>query len=80
LQCLNDGTCWKPASFEQVPSFTPLASLEVRNLRRRKNMYTVSDAIEMGDAQDLILSSIKQEFVQDDSQEQTLKAEEYFDE
>lgn len=43
-------------------------------------MYTVSDAVEMGDAQELILSSIKQEFVQDDSQEQTLQAEEYFDE
>lgn len=43
-------------------------------------MYTVPDAVEMGDARDLILSLIKQVFVQDDSQEQTAKAEEYFDE
>lgn len=43
-------------------------------------MYTVSDAVEMGDARDLILSLIKEVFVQDDSQEQTARPEEYFDE
>lgn len=43
-------------------------------------MYTVSDAVEMGDAQDLILSSIKKELVNDDNEPQTLKADEYFDE
>jgi hypothetical protein len=43
-------------------------------------MYTVSDAVEMGNAQELILSQIKQEFVQDDTSQNTLRAEEYFDE
>ena len=43
-------------------------------------MYTVSDAVEMGDARDLILSSIKEVFVHDDTQEQTARPDEYFDE
>ena len=43
-------------------------------------MYTVSDAVEMGTAQELILSTIKAEFVWDDSSQNTLRAEEYFDE
>ena len=43
-------------------------------------MYTVSDAVEIGNARELILSTIKEEFVQDDTQPNTLRAEEYFDE
>jgi hypothetical protein len=43
-------------------------------------MYTVSDVVELGDAQELILSLIKREFVSDDHENQTLPAEEYFDE
>jgi hypothetical protein len=43
-------------------------------------MYTVSEAVELGDARELILSTIKEEFVSDDSEPNTLRAEEYFDE
>ena len=43
-------------------------------------MYTISDAVEMGNAQELILSEIKTVSVQDDSEFNTLRAEEYFDE
>ena len=43
-------------------------------------MYNVSDAVEMGNAHELILTFIKREGVLDDDQEQTNKAEEYFDE
>ena len=42
-------------------------------------MYTVSDAVEMGNAHELILSLIKVVFVQDDDQPSTEEAEEYFD-
>lgn len=43
-------------------------------------MYNVSDAVEMGSAHELILTFIKQVLVLDDSQENTDRAEEYFDE
>ena len=42
-------------------------------------MYTVSDAVEMGSAQELILSLIKVVFVQDDTRANTEEPEEYFD-
>ena len=42
-------------------------------------MYTVSDAVEMGNAQELILSLIKEVFVLDDDQPSSDVAEEYFD-
>lgn len=43
-------------------------------------MYNVSDAVEMGNAQELVLSLIKVEFVDDDFEERTAEPEEYFDE
>jgi hypothetical protein len=42
-------------------------------------MYTVCDIVEMGSAQELVLSLIKEEYVMDDSWEQTMQAEEYFE-
>lgn len=43
-------------------------------------MYTVTDAVEMGKAHELILNLIKQELVVDDNEPFTNPAEEYFDE
>ena len=43
-------------------------------------MYTVSDVVETGDARELIMSLIKEVLTQDDSQDQTARPEEYFDE
>lgn len=43
-------------------------------------MYSVSDIVELGSAQELVLSIIKEEFVMDDSSAQTMQAEEYFEE
>lgn len=43
-------------------------------------MYTVSDAVEMGSAQELILSLIKEVFVSDDAEPNTCWYAEYFDE
>ena len=43
-------------------------------------MYTVSEVVEMGDARELILSEIKEAFVGDDNEPQTLQPGEYFDE
>lgn len=43
-------------------------------------MYTISDVVEMGEAQELVLSAIKQlEFVWDDSFPQTMRIEDQFD-
>lgn len=43
-------------------------------------MYNVSDAIEMGNARELVQSLIKVEFVEDDTEDRTAEPEEYFDE
>ena len=43
-------------------------------------MYNVSDAVEMGDAHEVILILVKEEFSGDDSEPRTEAAEEYFDE
>lgn len=43
-------------------------------------MYNVSDAVEMGDAHEVILILVKEEFSADDSDPRTEPAEEYFDE
>lgn len=43
-------------------------------------MYTVSDAVEMGNAHELVLADIKLEFVSDDAHPTSLLPEEYFDE
>jgi hypothetical protein len=43
-------------------------------------MYIVSDALEMGKAQDLILSVVKDVSMEDDIEPNTLYAQEYFDE
>jgi hypothetical protein len=43
-------------------------------------MYTLSDAIEMGSAHELILSLIKEVFVNDDVEPNTCWYAEYFDE
>lgn len=42
-------------------------------------MYTIAEAVEMGNAQELILSDIKEEFVADDNELNTLRPEESFD-
>jgi hypothetical protein len=43
-------------------------------------MYTVSEVVEMGKAQDLILTEVKDISQEDDFAPNTLRAEEYFDE
>jgi hypothetical protein len=43
-------------------------------------MYNVSDAVEMGNAQELILSSIKEVLQADDTQQNTFRPSEYFEE
>jgi hypothetical protein len=43
-------------------------------------MYTVSDAVEMGNARELVLSSVKREEQFDDIDPTSLPGEEYFDE
>jgi hypothetical protein len=43
-------------------------------------MYNVSDAVEMGDARELVQSILKVEFVEDDIEDRTAEPEEYFDE
>ncbi len=43
-------------------------------------MYNVSDAVEMGDAHEVILILVKEEVSGDDSEFRTEEAQEYFDE
>ena len=43
-------------------------------------MYIASDVIEMGAAKELVLNTIKVEFVIDDASPQSMETEEYFDE
>lgn len=43
-------------------------------------MYNVSDAVELGAAQELILSEIKKESKLDDDEPNTFRPQEYFDE
>ena len=43
-------------------------------------MYTISDAVEIGKAQDLILSTVKGSPAEDDINPNTLSGEEAFDE
>lgn len=43
-------------------------------------MYTVTDVVEMGQAQNLILTEVKRKGVLDDFAEQTMEGLEYFDE
>ena len=48
--------------------------------RRRNNMYTVSDIVEMGEAHELVLSLEKKEWVFDDMWPESMPAAEYLDE
>ena len=43
-------------------------------------MYSLSDVVELGDAQELILSDIKKESRLDDEEPNTFRPQEYFDE
>ena len=43
-------------------------------------MYSISDVVEMGDARELILSDIKVQLVEDDTEFNTAEPLEYFDE
>jgi len=43
-------------------------------------MYTVTDVVDMGEAQNLILTEVKEAGVLDDWAEQTMEGLEYFDE
>jgi hypothetical protein len=58
---------------------TPLR--EWKNSRKEEGpMFTVSDALELGAAQELILSEIKRESKFDDDELNTFRPQEYFDE
>lgn len=43
-------------------------------------MYNISDAVELGDAHEMILILVKEEFSEDDTDPRTQPADEYFDE